>query len=688
MKIAIDSETHPIKPGCVTPRLVCVSWADGVTCQVLNRTDGMNFVRATLADPRKIIVGSNIYYDLGVFCAEDPSLVPVVFQAFEDGRIRDVQVSAKMRDIAEGTLKFDTDDDGKAYKVTHSLASLLERVTGQDRSTEKMGLTVAEFLAVWPECHFGPGGLPYADWPQAAKDSPWRLRYSMLEGLAVADYPPPAVDYAMADASDSWALDDFMGPPIADELAQTRYQWAFTLMGIWGLRTDQAVLDQIKPVLEAEAAAASQLLIGSGFMRMVRKKNKVTGLMETKPGRLMSKVKDTVQFSYESRGLPVPMTEGTAKTAPTVSTAREVLQDSGHPDLMILAEVGATLKLLSKDIPQLELATKVPMHPKWNGLVETGRSSVSPNVQNLPRKGGIRECHIPRPGNVFVAVDFDTAELHGLAQACRNLLGYSTLGDLLNEGKDPHAALGATLMGVDYETMQALRKAGDKDANDYRQFAKIPNFGLPGGMGADSLILWAMSQLAELFAKRPELKAMMTREFAEKLIDGWHATFPEMREYFNWIKVQIGYGGEGWIQQLYSGRMRGRVPYCAACNTLFQGLVADAAKSALWDVSKASYAGPGLLFGLTRPVLFIHDEIISEVQNRDPELTSRIAWEKCRLMIAAAQPWMPDQKIGAKPIIMRRWFKGAEQVFNSAGLLVPGKPEIVNGKTKWVEDLA
>jgi DNA polymerase I-like protein with 3'-5' exonuclease and polymerase domains len=379
-----------------------------------------------------------------------------------------------------------------------------------------------------------------------------------------------------------------------------------------------------------------------------------------------------------ARGRDLPLTD-----TGQPSTEKDVLKESGDPDLMILAEVGGTLKLLSKDIPQLESASRVPLIVRWNGLVDTGRTSASPNVQNNPRKGGIRECYIPRQGWVYVFVDYDTAELRALAQVCRNLFGYSTLGDMLNAGKDPHLALGATLMGITYDEIVKRKDAGDPDAADYRQFAKIPNFGLPGGMGPDSLVAWAMAQLAD----KPELRAKMTREFAMELIRGWHATFPEMQEYFDWIKASIGPVGHATITQLFSGRERGGVEYCAACNTLFQGLVADAAKDALWGVMAAAWTDTkSPCYRILRPNLFIHDEIGSEVFYGDPAAAAAAAEEKCRIMIERAQRWMPDQIIRAKPVMCRRWYKGAEPVYQN-GILVPSKPVKVNGKTKWVADV-
>ena len=52
-----------------------------------------------------------------------------------------------------------------------------------------------------------------------------------------------------------------------------------------------------------------------------------------------------------------------------------------------------------------------------------------------------------------------------------------------------------------------------------------------------------------------------------------------------------------------TGRVRGRVSFTQARNTPFQGLAADGAKLALWELIRAGY----------RVVAFIHDEILIEL---------------------------------------------------------------------------
>lgn len=86
-----------------------------------------------------------------------------------------------------------------------------------------------------------------------------------------------------------------------------------------------------------------------------------------------------------------------------------------------------------------------------------------------------------------------------------------------------------------------------------------------------------------------------------------------------------------------------------------------------------------------RPVLFLHDEIGIEVSLADPTAASRAADRLSRVMIESMERWIPDVPISCKPIMVRRWYKGAEPV-RVGGMLVPSRPQKDGKKTVWVAD--
>ncbi len=395
-------------------------------------------------------------------------------------------------------------------------------------------------------------------------------------------------------------------------------------------------------------------------------------------------------------GEACPITEPSEKYPDgQISTSKKTLLATGDPELKTVAERGAIAKLLDTYVPVLESGVNRPINPRYNVLVETGRTSCAkPNIQNPPRQGGVRECFIPRNGWVYAFSDYDTLELRSLSQVCLDMFGWSRMADALRRGEELHLSFAADMLGIPYADAERRRKSGDAEVLEYRQQAKPANFGFPGGMAAESF-----REYAEGY------KIFLTSERARELHDEWFRKWPEMESYFDAIKAMTEDGAP--IRQARSGRVRGGASFCATANGFFQGLAADGAKAALWAVAWECYVGtrwgveedgpsekdgaPSPLYG-TRPDFFIHDEIGIEIPYRwwGAERSAAAAERLGVVMVRVMEMWVPDVPISAKPYMVRRWFKGAERVTVN-GVLVPSKPVTseVGGKkrTEWVADV-
>ena len=150
---------------------------------------------------------------------------------------------------------------------------------------------------------------------------------------------------------------------------------------------------------------------------------------------------------------------------------------------------------------------------------------------------------------------------------------------------------------------------------------------------------------------------------ARDIRSAWLETWPEMRKYFDMIGEATRWGSCD-VEQFITRRLRGACSFTQYAITLFQGLVADGAKNALRAVSRACYAQPeSVLFG-SRPVAFLHDEIIIET----PRFKAAEAAEKLsRIMIVEMRRFIPDVKVGAEAYLSEIWSKDAERVINSDG---------------------
>lgn len=720
--IAFDLETHLIKPGLLCPQMVCLSFAErteqdhlgepervlelheatagaGALLEVHNdvsttsgkdrgtfatgligRLSALGWLRPYLQDPSVTLVGHNVCFDLAVAAQTaivmgDRSLLRLIFEKFRDGLIHDTIIRQQLIDIATGEMKFHTDEDGDPKKTSYDLGALSLRLLDK----------------------------------RVAKKDTWRLKYALLDdGSALAAWPADAKTYAIVDAVTTLQIHEkqteIAGGPIPNSAEQHRAAWGLHLMSCWGIRTDgeavtklheELVIDYAEKMKELKTPPASTALVLEGEAlpwsplfnvtpsRALKSGPRKGLVVAEKTSKNMKAITERVVAAYLRKGVPIkeiPQTDGGG-----ISTAKKTLVESGDELLKKLAEVGAVAKLLETYVPILESGTRWPICPRYNVLVETGRTSCArPNIQNPPRGGGVRACFVPRAGWVYAFSDYDTLELRALAQVClymKDELGIETseMAEALRRGEDLHLSLAAEMLGITLEEAARRMKEGDAEIKEYRQQSKPANFGFPGGMAANSF-----REYAEGYGIK------LTEEQAKTIHETWFRKWPEMRPYFEWIKRLTA--NDSPIEQVKSGRIRGGASFCAAANGFFQGLAADGAKAAVWAVAWECYIDEeSPLFGC-RPSFFIHDEIGIEIPY-DEFGSVRAAAAAQRLsdvMISEMKKWIPDIPISCKPVMCRRWFKGAEQV-HVDGVLVPSKPVVTTKdgkkKTTWAADI-
>lgn len=354
------------------------------------------------------------------------------------------------------------------------------------------------------------------------------------------------------------------------------------------------------------------------------------------------------------------------------------------------------------------------VHPRFSPLLRTGRTSCSgPNIQNMPRKGGIRGIYIPSDGYLFIASDYSQLELCALAQACYDRFGKSVMGDLINADVDVHLWLGGEIgrktdvtKWVSPEMWEAcsgkydLSDKKDPIAKYLRQLAKVPNFGLPGGLGAATLVAFAQNYGVQLSIDQ-----------AKELIALWFESFPEMRDHLQadvddywtnraiqiWLKEHkidrparnlrefeyvLGkyYTDDedtvrrtlnsltAYVVTTVSGRTKRNCTFCSAANMRFQAPSADGAKIALWE---------GYVRGW-RVVNFIHDEIIQEVLKSwsIEHLTDFVDNEVSPVMVESMRQILPRMKIKVETALMDRWYKEAEPLRDDKGHIMLWTPPV------------
>ncbi len=678
--LAFDKETDLIWRPVVAPKPVCIQWCDRPPAHELDAELELydrDLVRELISRPGEEYVGHAVAFDFMVIMAADPEMIEHVFGLYQDGRVHDTLLRQKLLDIARGELKF---RKSRGYALD---------VVGARHGVE------------------------------VDKDDPWRLKYAQLRGVPIRDWPQDADHYCRRDATAphrvftsqqeecvAWEL-QYGSPILHQSGARSRYALVLELARAHGVRTDRERVELLERVTVAEIQKMKEELYAEGLVR----KN---GSKDTKAA------KARVEEVFRDKGLECPMTTDKRKKVdedeeledyvPGVSTEKDTMILSGDETLILYSEYTTATNLLNR-VNDLKKGVRLPLQPRYDSLLETGRTSSSKGtrkkeskpgqiegvqIQNFPRamsrrmmevllelglaklkgrdkKGrpiiktfvGARECARPEPGNVFILCDYEAAELHALGQVHYNLFERSALCDILNSGADIHLMVGINSYSLGEETYTDAHKKLKKEEPyaGWRQAAKPITFGRPGGMGAEKIVITA----------RKSYEVIMTVDEAQRTIDSYEAIVPELPEYFDYIDGLLPRGERnrkkrrGLMRQMYSGRWRGGATFCQMANSYFQGLTADGALDALWQVVAECYADPeSALYGF-RPVAFVHDEIVLE----GPEERAHAAVMRLQhVMEHCMNEYTPNCPTPAEPIITRVWSKSAEAVWKD-GVLVP-----------------
>lgn len=657
--VAVDTETALMEPGICAPALVCLSSyeenANGEGVGVLrNAADAIVWFRKQITDPDVTLIGHNTAFDMSVLCVRDPSLLPLVFRAVDDGRVRDTMITQMLLDIGKGTFEYRVNSDGKRVPAQRSLAALVKHWFG----------TVID-----------KGG------------DTWRKKYASLAHLPVEKYPPNAVTYAIDDAKWTYKLAmklmDECGERPPTEVLQIKTAWCFQLMRIYGVRTDPDVVEQCYQNWSARKARAAVVLTKAGML--------------TSEGTLdQATLAAYIEDACAARDLPLTHTAtGKVCTNKEVITdivvktggrAEETEQDEdepeqkGDPVFLSYRRYKRYEKLLSNYLPRMRQATRIPFNPSWNVLVSSGRTSCgSPddpgNLQNLPRSGPVRECYSPRAGSLFCSTDLEAAELASLAEIMLVLGFESPLADEIIAGLDPHMSLAVNelLLNEDgtprYTYEYAMANKKQKDIKEARQFAKIVDFGKPGGQGDEGICHFA----------KTAYRTVMTLEQAHDMGQRWLNHY-KMQPFFRWVSRKTQ-NGRVTLAHPITGFVRADMRYTELANFLFQNLTSCVAKDGLWRITMECYLGCSVdgkyklgespLYG-SRPVMFVHDEVVCEV----PEAKAHeAAMRQAELMTQGGNEYIKRVPSRCEAAIAKRLYKDMSPVFDANDRLIPWEPK-------------
>lgn len=586
--LGADTETSLVSAAEPVPRLVSSVFAYGRNADLIHHKDpaSRRIWRAALEEDTLSI--ANGPFDLTVVAERYRDLEPLVWQALENGQIYNPLTNERLLDLA----------DGKGLK------------------RRKYGLGPVAFRRCGIEMD---------------KDDPWRKNYVMLIDVPIRLWPEEAKRYAIDDGiahlkvakkqlkyARQYEKDTGLNP-LEDGPRQTRGHWALHLQSVYGICTDPVAVAKLDKETSAE-------------LRRVQKRLRKEGLVRADGSRDTKAAMEVMRETCRDQGIkPIETKKGVSLSEKALSML-DLSPDRKGRDHTLTAyqKYGSIMTLRSSVLNGLRDPV---LHTWFTELMENGRTSSSdPNLQNLPRVGGFRECLVPAPGNVFVVADYKGAELVTWAQVLVSLFGEdaetSALAKALRDGVDAHALLGADL-GMD-------------NPKDARQCAKAGNFGFPGGLGIKSFLSYAKAKWGVHLTMK---QAMFIKEVWEERWKPWG--------YFDYIKDNME-GGQIDCVQFKSNRIRAGCFFTDACNTFFSGLAADLAKDCMWRLAKEMWITPSSdLYG-ARQVLFVHDENVLECKRSQAD---KVAARLSRVMIDTAADWCPDVPMGVEVAIKERYGK-------------------------------
>jgi len=700
---ALDCESALIEVSNLTPEMVSVQISKALQGYVYG-ADLPSLAKGvehafTCLERGEVVIAHNGFYDWALMLNAlgwPDDLLQLVTEAMSDGRIRDTYIRSKLHAIEMGwgdTVRFSLEALADRYcdsKIVGKHGADSYRL----RYIEMRGIPAADWPAaayeyayldpIWVEKVWDAMAVMCGYYPdeQFQTSKMWALHLASVWGITISQEQVEFMDAGIAPFLEA-GMEECLKIGVYKRVESFDKgafgEWLTTLPGGQDLpRTASGKVSLATAGLKkvfGGVEGAEWILGGESYWRMV------TGdkfLCYSEPSKDMKMLADMVEAHWISV-LPdnevSTRPDGTLyldpdrhpdKFTPTkkIKTDREILEEV--PDLTALAEMGQFQKVKSTYLPQLRTAAPT-LHPRHDPLKATGRNSASnPNINNVFKLPGVRECYVAREGYLIGTADYSQAELCSFAQVQLDLFGQSVMADRIREGYDLHLYLLYEIFGIPYEEAHKLYKSGDKRIKELRQYMKAPNFGLPGGMGVAKFLLLAQKQY-----KIPGLGMSDARSWKE----GWMRTWPEAPLYLKHIGDQTQRGGLFEAVQHRSGRRRGGVGYADGANTFFQGLTADGAGLALINVQREAWLDKDSPIYGARVWGFVYDELLLEIPDRGPAANTACMARVAEIMKLSMEVFTPDVPATIEYEIARVWSKEAKATYNAEGLLIPWEYE-------------
>jgi DNA adenine methylase len=442
----------------------------------------------------------------------------------------------------------------------------------------------------------------------------------------------------------------------------------------------------------------------------------------------LTTIKDEIEAANPGASLRVELTPKRRELKVATEVWSEHVQL--HPFLTAWMEAEELAKLL-QFFGHLQTGR---VHSHYTTLVRTGRTSCSgPNVQQIPRKGPLRQSFIPSPGHFLLASDYSFIELCTLAAICLRRYGRSALADVIRAGKDPHAYAAARIMMNTSPEEFAAWEHDPARADAYesaRQAIKPVTFGVPGSLGATSLASYARRSygvsmtVEEAKERRERLITEVYPELTDYLAEDVHAVLANtLHAAVDVVRLELGKVHLSCIRKVLEGnpkRIDG-MPYEERfIERIWTGLSRANRNPELTDdlqkrntskelARKVTQAGVATLTGRVRGrvrysqarntpfqglaadgaalalfalakegfrvVGFIHDEVLIELPDEGGYVSKAVVDKIERIMIDEMGKVLGGLPVGVKSTLSTCWSKKAKRIVEGDRFIPWSPPE-------------
>lgn len=426
-------------------------------------------------------------------------------------------------------------------------------------------------------------------------------------------------DYAAEDADVTLKLKNRLEKEIAESgLSALFYDVECPLVYVladmeWaGVRLDLDALKQLSVQLTEELIGVEKEIIEMAGMDFNVNSPKQIGEVLFDRMKIIEKAKKTKTGQYS-----------------TSESELEKLRNK-HPIIEKILEQRGIKKLLSTYIDAFPLLVNPKtnkVHTSFNQTVaSTGRlSSTNPNLQNIPirdeRGKEMRKVFIPDDGCTFLSADYSQIELRIMA----HLSDDKNMVEAFNNGQDIHAATAAKIYHVPLAEATA----------DMRRKAKTANFGIIYGIS-----VFGLSE-----------RLNIPRAEAKELIDGYFATYPDVKRYMD---ESIEKARENGFVETLLGRKR-YLPDINSRNAIVRGYAERNAINAPIQGSAADIIKVAMIRIFNRlsseklrskMILQVHDELNFNVVSDELDTVATIVTEEMENAYKLRVPLKTDCGVG------------------------------------------